>query len=58
MMVRPSDEYIEKLDIVSKWMVYDPEVENLVLRDDAPQEIVEMRQWLKDNDPEKGIDLN
>ena len=49
---------IEKLDIVSKWMVYDPEVENLVLRDDAPQEIVEMRQWLKDNDPEKGIDLN
>lgn len=53
MMVPVSKEYIKKLDLVAEWMIYDPEVENLVLRDDAPQEIVEMRQWLTDNDPAK-----
>ena len=53
MMVPVSKEYIKKLDLVAEWMVYDSEVENLVLRDDAPQEIVEMRQWLTDNDPAK-----
>lgn len=53
MLLKPSNEFIEKMNLVAEWMIYDPEVENLVLREDAPQEIVEMDKWLDDNNPAK-----
>ena len=58
MMVLPTEEYRKKYKEVSKWLVFNPDEFTFELKENAPQEIVEMRQWLKDNDPEKGIDLN
>lgn len=53
MLLKPSDEYLKRYDIVREWLVFNADDFRFDLRDDAPQEIVEMRQWLKDNDPAK-----
>lgn len=56
-MVLPIEEYRKKYKEVSKWLVFNPDEFTFDLKEDAPQEIIEMRQWLKDNYPAKGIEL-
>ena len=57
MMYPPSKEYLKKDDeFIEKskgWIVVNPDTGKNELKPGAPQELVELKKWLSDNNPAK-----
>lgn len=57
MMVPPSKEYLKKdkefWENARDWLIVNPDTGQSELKPGTPQELVELRQWLFDNDPAK-----
>lgn len=58
MQIKPSEDHLKKWEKVEEWLIFNPDKIKFELKPETPQEIVELRQWLIDNDPATKLDLN